>query len=181
MSNISPVEGCDSFRGEIALTAVGATSQSGGSGSVRRFFLRGARNSAAVVLAVLVAAATALTAAPAAFADDRIYEEWYTPPEPLPPGAPGDLIRTEPSRLVFEPSGQLSANYRGTGTRIMYRSTDAQGKPVAVTGTYIEPDAPWTGNGPRPLLAYATGPYGVGEQCAASADRSTWRAPRAST
>ncbi|MBN3459872.1 triacylglycerol lipase [Mycobacterium sp. DSM 3803] len=152
----------------MALTAVGATSQSGGSGSVRRFFLRGARNSAAVVLAVLVAAATALTAAPAAFADDRIYEEWYTPPEPLPPGAPGDLIRTEPSRLVFEPSGQLSANYRGTGTRIMYRSTDAQGKPVAVTGTYIEPDAPWTGNGPRPLLAYATGPYGVGEQCAPS-------------
>ena len=41
----------------------------------------------------------------------------------------------------------------------MYRSTDAQGKPVAVTGTYIEPDVPWPGNGPRPLLAYATGPF----------------------
>jgi len=50
----------------------------------------------------------------------------------------------------------------------MYRSTDAQGKPVAVTGTYIEPDVPWPGNGPRPLLAYATGPYGAGEQCAPS-------------
>ena len=36
----------------------------------------------------------------------------------------------------------------------MYRSTDAQGNPVAVTGTYIEPDVPWPGNGPRPLLAY---------------------------
>ena len=50
----------------------------------------------------------------------------------------------------------------------MYRSTDAQGKPVAVTGTYIEPDVPWPGNGPRPLLAYATAPYGMGEQCAPS-------------
>jgi Secretory lipase len=50
----------------------------------------------------------------------------------------------------------------------MYRSTDAQGKPVAVTGTYIEPDVPWPDNGPRPLLAYATAPYGMGEQCAPS-------------
>ena len=104
---------------------------------------------------------------PYAGADDRQYEEFYTPPDPLPPGQPGDLIRTEPSRLALEPSGQLGA-YVGTGTRIMYRSTDAQGNPVAVTGTYIEPDVPWPGNGPRPLLAYATGPYGAGEQCAPS-------------
>ncbi len=104
---------------------------------------------------------------PHAGADDRQYEEFYTPPDPLPPGQPGDLIRTEPSRLALEPSGQLGA-YVGTGTRIMYRSTDAQGNPVAVTGTYIEPDVPWPGNGPRPLLAYATGPYGAGEQCAPS-------------
>ena len=37
------------------------------------------------------------------------YTEFYTPPDPLPPGAPGDLIRTEPSRLVLEPSGELGA------------------------------------------------------------------------
>jgi triacylglycerol lipase len=85
----------------------------------------------------------------------------------LPPGEPGDLIRTETSRLVLEPSGQLGV-FVGTGTRIMYRSTDAQGIPVAVTGTYIEPDNPWPGNGPRPLIAYATPPYGMGEQCAPS-------------
>jgi len=91
---------------------------------------------------------------------------FYTPPNPLPPGQPGDLIRTEPSRLVFEPSGRVW--FRGTGTRIMYRSSDAQGKPVAVTGTYIEPDNPWPGNGPRPLIAYATLPLGMGEQCAPS-------------
>jgi len=91
---------------------------------------------------------------------------FYTPPDPLPPGHPGDLIRTEPSRLVFEPSGRVW--FRGTGTRIMYRGSDAQGHPVAVTGTYIEPDNPWSGNGPRPLIAYGTAPTGMGEQCAPS-------------
>lgn len=102
-----------------------------------------------------------------AYADESQYQEFYTPPNPLPPGAPGDLIRTEPSRLVLEPSGQLGA-YVARGTRIMYRSTDAQGNPVAVTGTYFEPDNPWPGSGPRPLISFATGPYGMGEQCAPS-------------
>jgi hypothetical protein len=124
----------------------------------------------AVVASWLVAAAVFSVAGPfirPAYADEGGYLAFYTPPQPLPPGQPGDLIRTEPSRLVLEPSGQLG-RYVGTGTRIMYRSNDAQGNPVAVTGTYIEPDVPWPGRGPRPLLAYATIPYGMGEQCAPS-------------
>lgn len=123
-----------------------------------------------VLVAAAAVAATIIPSAtvpPKASADDRRYEAFYTPPDPLPQGRPGDLIRTEPSRLVLEPSGQLGS-FVGTGTRIMYRSSDAQGNPVAVTGTYIEPDVPWPGKGPRPLLAYATGPYGMGEQCAPS-------------
>ena len=108
-----------------------------------------------------------IASVPAARADESRYLAFYTPPNPLPEGAPGDLIRTEPSRLVLEPSGQLGS-FVGTGTRIMYRSSDAQGHPVAVTGTYIEPHVAWPGSGPRPLLAYATAPYGMGEQCAPS-------------
>ncbi|WP_421840165.1 lipase family protein [Mycobacterium sp.] len=99
--------------------------------------------------------------------DQSEYEKFYTPPDPLPSGQPGDLIRTEPSRLVLEPSGQLGA-ILATGTRIMYRSTDARGKPIAVTGTYFEPDNPWPGGGPRPLLSYAPGTQGQGDQCAPS-------------
>ncbi len=127
------------------------------------------RTRVAAVIVVLVAAALVCTVVvtPPAHGDESAYLEFYTPPAPLPPGQNGDLIRTEPSRLVLEPSGQLGA-FVGKGTRIMYRSTDAQGHPVAVTGTYIEPDNPWPGNGPRPLLAYATLPYGMGEQCAPS-------------
>jgi hypothetical protein len=104
---------------------------------------------------------------PIARADESQFLEFYTPPDPLPPGLPGDLIRTEPQRIVLEPSGQLGA-YVATGTRIMYRGTDSRGNPVAVTGTYFEPDNPWPGKGPRPLISFATGPYGLGEQCAPS-------------
>jgi hypothetical protein len=99
--------------------------------------------------------------------DEPQYAAFYTPPDPLPPGQPGDLIRTEPSRLVLEPSGQLGAIV-ASGTRIMYRSTDTRGNPVAVTGTYFEPDNPWPGNGPRPLISYAPGTQGQGNQCAPS-------------
>src|SRR5262249_16757981 len=88
--------------------------------------------------------------------DEPRYAGVYTPPDPLPPGQPGDLIRTEPSRLVLEPSGQLGA-IMATGTRIMYRSTDTRGNPIAVTGTYFEPYNAWPGKGPRPLLSYAPG------------------------
>lgn len=129
--------------------------------------------SAEICLRAMVAALCVVTLSPfiasmpAARADESRYLAFYTPPNPLPEGAPGDLIRTEPSRLVLEPSGQLGS-FVGTGTRIMYRSTDAQGHPVAVTGTYIEPHVAWPGSGPRPLLAYATAPYGMGEQCAPS-------------
>lgn len=99
-----------------------------------------------VVVAVLVALAAVF--APQSHADpsnddwnpifnEDEYTAFSTPPDPLPPGTPGDLIRSEPSRLVLEPSGQLGA-IMATGTRIMYRSTDARGNPMAVTGTYFE-------------------------------------------
>ncbi|MBP2454761.1 hypothetical protein JOF57_004674 [Mycolicibacterium lutetiense] len=95
------------------------------------------------------------------------YQEFYLPPDPLPAGVPGDVIRTEPSRLVLEPSGQLGA-IMATGTRIMHRSTDSRGNPIAVTGTYFEPYNDWTGKGPRPLIVYAPGTQGQGNQCAPS-------------
>ncbi|MGB8406333.1 MAG: lipase family protein [Mycobacterium sp.] len=105
--------------------------------------------------------------APPARADEGKYLKFYTPPDQLPAGKPGDLIRSEPARLVYEPSGQLGS-WAATGTRIMYHSTDAKGNPVAATGIYLEPNNPWPGKGPRPLIAYAPGPYGLGEQCAPS-------------
>lgn len=113
--------------------------------------------------------------APTGVADlrwDPVYNEdeytaFYTPPDPIPDLQPGDLIRTEPSPLVLEPSGQLGA-IMATGTRVMYRSVDARGNPDVVTGTYLEPYADWPGAGPRPLIVYGPGTQGQGDQCAPS-------------
>ncbi|MGQ9347100.1 lipase family protein [Mycolicibacterium gilvum] len=128
-----------------------------------------------VVVAIVMAAGMVVTLGSGrARADDWYpfynedeYTAFYTPPNPLPDIAPGELVRTEPSRLVLEPSGQLGV-IEATGTRVMYRSTDAHGRPNVVTGTYFEPFAPWPGQGPRPLIVYGPGTQGQGDQCAPS-------------
>lgn len=85
---------------------------------------------------------------------------FYTPPNPLPPGHNGDLIRSEPM-TTLPPTA-------ATATRLMYRSTNSQGKAVAVTGTYFAPKVPWQGAGARPLIDLAVGTIGQGDQCAPS-------------
>lgn len=91
---------------------------------------------------------------------------FYNPPSTLP-SANGAVIRSEPLQLGLRLPG-LTGPLPGTATRLMYKSTDSNGQPVAVTGAYIEPAAPWTGGGPRPLVVLAPGTMGQGDQCAAS-------------
>jgi hypothetical protein len=91
---------------------------------------------------------------------------FYNPPAQLP-AANGAIVRTEPLPLALSLPG-LTGPLPGTATRLMYKSTDSNGQPVAVTGAYIEPSFPWTGGGPRPLVALAPGTMGQGDQCAAS-------------
>lgn len=95
------------------------------------------------------------------------YTAFYTPPNPLPDVPPGELVRSEPSRLVIEPSGQVG-RINATGTRVMYRSTDGRGNANVVTGTYFEPFNAWPGQGPRPLIVFGPGTQGQGDQCAPS-------------
>ncbi|MFE1029047.1 lipase family protein [Streptomyces sp. NPDC058818] len=128
--------------------------------------------------AVTVALALGAQAVPAAAADGSATDTatevsrgveipaFYTPPPTLP-DADGALVRSEPLRLALSlPS--LDGPLPGRATRLMYKSTDANGEPVAVTGAYIEPAAKWRGDGPRPLVAVAPGTMGQGDQCAAS-------------
>jgi len=91
---------------------------------------------------------------------------FYTPPTTLPT-PDGALIRTEPLPLAIS-LPTLDGPLPGRATRLMYKSTDANGAPVAVTGAYIEPTATWKGGGARPLVAVAPGTMGQGDQCAAS-------------
>jgi dienelactone hydrolase len=91
---------------------------------------------------------------------------FYTPPATLP-AADGSLIRSEALPLALSLPG-IDSTLPGTATRIMYKSTDSSGNPVAVTGAYIEPALPWAGFGPRPLVVLAPGTMGQGDQCSTS-------------
>ncbi|RQO61028.1 hypothetical protein DBV14_05835 [Variovorax sp. KBW07] len=90
--------------------------------------------------------------------DDPRNDAFYTPPAQLPPGPHGTLIRSRP----FVPVGLLVS-----GWQIMYKSTDASGNAVAITGTVLVPWTPWFG-GNRPLIAWATGTQGMADNCAPS-------------
>ena len=112
-----------------------------------------------LMLAVLAVLPTAVMAAPAR-ADD-----FYTPPSTLP-ATNGDVVRSEPSAFHLDPLRTIPAP--ATVHRIMYRSTDAHGAPMAVTGAVLTPTKPWAGRGQRPVVGYAVGTQGSGDQCAPS-------------
>ncbi|MEV0542222.1 lipase family protein [Nocardia salmonicida] len=123
---------------------------------------------------LVVAAALTVGTGPAATAPDSGSAsgsaqgvDFYLPPAPLPEGAPGQILRSEPFTLALAVPGQ-DGQVPADATRIMYLSADTHGIPAAVTGTYLEPTLPWNGPGPRPLVAVAPGTQGQGDQCAPS-------------
>ncbi len=97
-------------------------------------------------------------------------EDFYATPASIP-GTPGTLIRQEPMDFYLDPVELI--RYPATATRIMYSSVNAAGEPIAVTGTVLEPETAWRGPGERPVIAYAVGTQGVGDQCAPSKTLST--------
>lgn len=130
--------------------------------------IRSIRQALLVVALVFVS----VQAAPLATADEVVSRgvvipAFYQPPASLP-AADGALVRTEPLPLAISLPSLGGKQLPGTATRLMYKSTDSNGLPVAVTGAYVEPAAAWQGGGARPLVALAPGTMGQGDQCAAS-------------
>ncbi|AXB46450.1 lipase [Amycolatopsis albispora] len=93
-------------------------------------------------------------------------ESFYDPPSPLPAGDNGDIIKHEPADFFIDPVKLIRAP--AEVRRIMYRSRDTHGEPIAVTGTVLTPHQAWTGGGDRPIIGYAAGTQGVGDNCAPS-------------
>lgn len=125
-----------------------------------RIFARATAVGAAALTAGVIVIPTPASADPSS--------DFYPPPATLP-SADGTLIRQQATPLgvsiqVPGMSGPLPAK----ATKIMYKSTDSNGQPVAVTGTYFEPTVAWTGSGTRPLVSLASGTIGQGDQCAPS-------------
>ena len=84
----------------------------------------------------------------------------YRPPNPLPPGRPGEMIWAQRfAGINFDPPQ--------TVWRFLYHSRDERGKDVAVSAFAIVPmaAAPRTG---RAVYAWAHGTTGLGDQCAPS-------------
>ncbi|WP_167481196.1 lipase family protein [Acidovorax cavernicola] len=90
---------------------------------------------------------------------DPATDAFYAPPSPLPEGPHGTLIRSRP----YVPLG-LPA----WGWQIMYKSTDVNGNPIAVTGNVMVPWLPWFQSSPRPIIGWASGTQGVADRCAPS-------------
>jgi len=129
-----------------------------------------ARSALAVAIVSTALVGTALASAPESepvVSRGVTIPVFYNPPAELP-SANGALIRTEPLPLGLNLPGLDGRPLPGTATRLMYKSTDSNGLPVAVTGAYIEPSAAWKGGGPRPLVAVGSGTMGQGDQCSPS-------------
>lgn len=126
-----------------------------------RFGRRTLGRLAATAATAALAIGTAGGLAPAASASD-----FYRPPSHFE-STPGSLIRTQPSPLLLQIPG-IAHQWPGTATRVMYTSSYQDGKPAAVTGTVVEPTAPWRGKGPRPTVVLGPGTVGQGDQCAGS-------------
>ncbi len=91
---------------------------------------------------------------------------WSTPAT-ADTGQPGDLVSASPAVFTMDPLLRIPA-LGVTATRVLYRSTDTNGAANVVSGTILVPALPYLGGGKRPLVSYAVGTQGLGDQCAPS-------------
>jgi len=98
--------------------------------------------------------ATATTPPPAG-------DNFYAPPAPLPEGAPGDVIWQRP--LTNEAALPAAA----ANWLVLYRSTDIDGQPIAVSGTVAVPEGTPPAGG-WPVISWTHGTTGIADICAPS-------------
>jgi hypothetical protein len=110
-----------------------------------------------VVVALAAAVMTPVTTARAA--------GFYDPPATVS-ATPGTVLKAESMAFYLDPLRTLRSTARAT--RVMYATRDRAGSPIAVTGTVLVPPVPWIGPGQRPVIGYAAGTQGMGDQCAPS-------------
>jgi Secretory lipase len=95
--------------------------------------------------------------------------KFYDTPNPLPPGKPGELIRSERSDDY-----DLSADF--SAVRILYHSRSASRGEVAASGVVLVPDGTAPAGG-WPVIAWAHGFSAAARQCAPSLLRNLYYGP----
>lgn len=121
------------------------------------------RHAAATVLVAVAMLLPGLASVPSAGAATTpkgftgTVDDFYVVPRPLPPGAPGQLIRVQ----------AVSQTTDSTTVRIMYHSRDALDRDRAVTGMLTYPNAAAPPGG-WPVVSWANGTVGMASKCAPS-------------
>jgi pimeloyl-ACP methyl ester carboxylesterase len=87
-------------------------------------------------------------------------------PGDAPPGQPGDIIRARPLATTIDGA---------RAWQVLHWSRTAEDRPVAVSATVFAPTA--DAAPPRPVLAWAHGTTGMGDQCSLSAELDAGSAP----
>jgi pimeloyl-ACP methyl ester carboxylesterase len=123
----------------------------------RRSFWRRRRRPAIAVVVVLAAAAGVL-AITGGSDDEPVADPFYEQPDPLPPGAPGTIVRSD---TVADPPPGAKA------FRILYLSRSHTGRPAALSALLLVSTrvAPVDG---RDVVALTHGTVGVAQRCAVS-------------
>lgn len=114
---------------------------------------------AGVVALVVLAASGCTPPAPSA-------DAFYTPPASIS-GPSGTIVSSRASVFTMDPVGHTPVP-GVKSTQVVYNSTDVHGTPIAVSGTVLVPTTPYLGLGRRPLISYAVGTRGLGQDCAPS-------------
>ncbi|CAN5613653.1 lipase family protein [soil metagenome] len=109
------------------------------------------------------ATTTTTTTTPTVSVPDFSGAGFYDPPDPLPDGEPGDVLRTE--QLDLSASGDTTGV---VGWRVLYLSTGLDGEPVAVSGLVYAPDGVEPPPGGFPVVSWGHGSTGVADSCAIS-------------
>lgn len=111
-----------------------------------------------VVLAAGAFTALALTPDPS---DRSALDDFYEPPDPLPDGPPGTVVRS--ARITGAPDG-------ATAYRILYLSRDHAGRPAALSALVFVSSRAAPADG-RNVVALAHGTVGVARGCGPSRGR----------
>ncbi len=115
---------------------------------------------ACVLAAVVTGFAYYLSAAETTDERQTALDPFYTTPSPLPPGKPGDILRSEP----LTPAANLK---NANAYRVLYRTELPDGTPRVSSGMLFVPTTP-APKGGRNIVSWAHPTVGMGDQCAPS-------------
>lgn len=102
--------------------------------------------------------ASPLTPEQLAVADASLLND--LPDAPTRAAQAGSLVSKEPGKMMVD-----DRLWNTNTFRFHYNSTDSLGNPSVDTAIFVEPKTPWTGEGPRPVVAIPPGTQGSAEFC----------------